>query len=100
MDYPSGGRDCDGNNMTNIIILKTPHAESCATCSEWSLAAYCHHADGVKDNDPYCTRLNISLKPFFKNGGATKSTCGFWRREAIETDAVRTYFSLLESQHE
>lgn len=81
--------------MSNIITLTHPHAESCATCSEWGLAAYCRHPDGIKDDEPYCTKLKISLKTYFKNGNATRTTCQFWRREVIETDAVKTYLSLL-----
>ena len=81
--------------MNSLTVLKHPQPQCCSTCSEWLLAAYCSHPRGIKDNEPYCRVLGISLESYLVQHGGTRLACGGWRQEMIETSAVETYDRLV-----
>jgi len=79
--------------MGSVTVLEKPTRACCATCSNWGLAAYYVHPSSIDGDEPFCTVLNISLKPYF-GPMSTHVTCKHWRLEMIETDSRELFEQL------
>jgi hypothetical protein len=80
--------------MSSLIVSDKPIRMCCATCSHWGLAKFYRHPFiAIKDNDPYCPMLGVSLKPYMGDR-AIYVTCYYWRREVLETEAVELWESM------